>query len=513
MALATPHVVIATNPRTGEPAGEYEATSDEQYERIVADAVRASTDPRLADATMRSTGLRRAASRMRALGDGIVDTAGRETGLPEPRLRGELERTCVQLEMFADVVESGEDLEPIIDLADVDARPVPRPDLRRYSVPLGPVAVFGASNFPLAFSTAGGDTASALAAGCPVIVKGHPAHPGTATAVAEVLSAGLLDAGLPRGTFAQVIGASNELGERLVDDPRIQAVAFTGSFRGGQAISRRAALRRRPIPVYAEMGSLNPLVVTRAAAGARGSQIARDLADSVANFGGQLCTKPGIVLVPNGAVGEQLIATLADGLADREPEVLLTRQVFEAYAAGLAALEATEGVVRLTPHKSVEHGFYAVPAVFRATSEHLAERPALLEEHFGPAIVALTYDVWGDIADALQTLGGQLTISIHSEAVDTDDVRELLGCVTRLCGRVVFDGYPTGVSVCWAMEHGGPFPASSDAGSTSVGMTALRRFVRPVVLQNAPEPLLPPAVADGNPLGITRRVNGALGAE
>jgi NADP-dependent aldehyde dehydrogenase len=463
------------------------------------------------DSTLRTAGLRGAATRLRDRVDAIVETAGQETGLPVGRLRGELERTCLQLEMFAGVIEAGEQLEPMIDSADADAQPVPRPDLRRQLVSIGPVAVFGASNFPLAFSTAGGDTASALAAGCPVIVKGHPAHPGTAAIVAGELSSALAEAGLPDGAFTQLTSAGVGLGEQLVSDPRIRAVAFTGSFAGGRAISRRAAERETPIPVFAEMGSLNPLVVTPQAAAARGAQIADGLATSVATFGGQLCTKPGLAFVSDDAAGHALVDALADTLSDHGPEILLTHAIHERFEQGVSEVAAASGVTHLT--KAIQHE----PDTAAASSPQLFSAPlgalgaaALREEHFGPALIVLFYRELDAVAPALESLGGQLSISLHSQPDEHASLRELVARMTRLCGRLVFDGYPTGVSVCWSMEHGGPYPATSAESTTSVGVTALRRFLRPVVLQNAPAAFVPPSLADGNPRGLRRRVDGIL---
>jgi NADP-dependent aldehyde dehydrogenase len=394
MSLAAAESITAINPRSGQPTGQYLESTDSEYEHALSRAVSAARSAALADRSKRSAGLLVAASRLRHRAGEIVATAEVETGLPENRLRGELQRTCVQLEMFAAVVANGDYVEPIIDPADADAAPTPRPDLRRFLIPIGPIVVFGASNFPLAFSTAGGDTASALAAGCPVIVKGHPAHPGTALLVAAELTAAFQDAGLPRGTFAQLTGAGNTLGERLVDDDRIQAVAFTGSLQGGRAIADRAAARPRPIPVYAEMSSLNPLIVTPGAAAERAAQIAAGLSTSVASFGGQLCTKPGVAFVPNDAGGHELLAKLAASLSAQPPEILLTRQIRDRFQSGLLKLASAPGVTRPTTARQREDdpGFYADPALFIAPLEQIADTEVLRQEHFGPAIIAFYYD-------------------------------------------------------------------------------------------------------------------------
>ncbi len=500
------------DPRTGEAGPELAASTADELDAAIAAAAQAARDPRLADASRREAMLRGAAARLRDHRDEIVELAGSETGLPEARLSGELERTAVQLEMLGGVIASGDHLGIIIDPADTDAAPVPRPDVRRMLVPIGPVAVFGASNFPLAFSTAGGDTASALAAGCPVVVKGHPAHPRTGALVAALVSEAVAGAGLPAGTFAHVLESGFALAEQLVRDDRIAAVAFTGSLRGGQAISAHAAARARPIPVFAEMGSLNPVIVTEAALRARAAEIADGLTASVATFGGQLCTKPGIVLFQSGAPGEAFCELVGERLAAAAPQVLLTKAIADGFAAGLAEVKAAPGVTPLgqrSPHAAGDEGFAAAaPIAYRADAGALSAE-ALREEHFGPAVILVACADQAELIDALSSLGGQLAICIHSEPTDSDWVQAVLPQCVAQAGRIVFDGFSTGVAVCWAMMHGGPYPASSNAAATSVGMTAIERFLRPVAFQNAPAALLPAALADDNPLGAPRRVDGA----
>ena len=499
------------DPRTGRPGPELAESTAAELDGAIAAAAQAARDPRLADASRRAAMLRGAAARLRDHRDEIVELAGSETGLPEARLSGELERTAVQLEMLGGVIAAGEHLGIIIDPADADAAPVPRPDVRRMLVPIGPVAVFGASNFPLAFSTAGGDTASALAAGCPVVVKGHPAHPRTGALVATLVGEAVADAGLPAGTFGHVLESGFALAEQLVRDDRIEAVAFTGSLKGGRAISAHAAARARPIPVFAEMGSLNPVIVTDAALRARAADIADGLTASVATFGGQLCTKPGIVLFQAGAPGEAFCELVGERLAAAAPQVLLTKAIADGFAAGLAEVEAAPGVTQLgqrSPDTDGDEGFAAAaPTAYRADAGALSAE-ALREEHFGPAVILVACSDQAELIDALSSLGGQLAICIHSEPTDTDWVQAVLPQCAAQAGRIVFDGFSTGVAVCWAMMHGGPYPASSNAAATSVGMTAIERFLRPVAFQNTPPALLPPALADDNPLGLTRRVDG-----
>ena len=507
-----PATFNAVDPRTGLPGAAYDEASPADVEAAVAAAERAFAHPALRDREARAALLRGAAARLRAAGDEVVATAGSETGLPEGRLRSELERTAGQLEAFAALLDAGDYVEAILDFPDPHAVPIPRPDVRRMLVPIGPVAVFGASNFPLAFSTAGGDTASALAAGCPVVVKGHPSHPGTGELVAREVGAAVRDAGLPDGTFAHLLAAGIEVGEALVDAPGIQAVGFTGSTAGGRAIMDRAARRPHPIPVYAEMGSINPIVVTEAALAARADGIAEGLVASVSNFGGQLCTKPGVVFVPRGAAGDAFAADIAARLDAVEPTVLLNERLRDALAGAVERLAAHDDVEPLgAAPEWAGDGYRRQPAAFQAPAAAVAAGSPLLEEHFGPVVVLLSYDGREDLLGALQQVEGQLTGTVHAEP-DAD--AELLGLLAEVlaarAGRVLFDGFPTGVAVTYGMQHGGPFPATSSPAHTSVGMTAVRRFLRPVAFQNAPQAVLPPELRDGNPLGIWRRVDGEL---
>jgi acyl-CoA reductase-like NAD-dependent aldehyde dehydrogenase len=507
-----PSTFNAVDPATGLPVESYEEASPADVAAAVDAAERAFHDPALRDREARAALLRGAAARLRAAGDDVVAVAQSETGLPEARLRSELERTAGQLEAFAALLDAGDYVEAIIDTPDSDARPIPRPDVRRMLVPIGPVAVFGASNFPLAFSTAGGDTASALAAGCPVVVKGHPSHPGTGELVAREVRAAVADAGLPEGAFAHLLAAGVEVGEALVDAPAIAAVGFTGSTAGGRAIADRAARRPQPIPVYAEMGSINPIVVTEAALAARADTIAEGLVASVSNFGGQLCTKPGVVFVPAGEAGDEFARAVAERLDAVEPTVLLNERLRDALAAAVQRLieEGEAEPLGSTPAFEGE-GFRHQPAAYQAPASAVAEGTALLEEHFGPVVVLLRYGGRDELLSALGRIEGQLTGSIHAQP---DDDAELLGLLTELlaarAGRVVYDGFPTGVAVTHGMHHGGPYPATSSPAHTSVGMTAIRRWLRPVAWQNAPAAVLPPELRDDNPLGIWRRVDGEL---
>jgi len=500
----------SVDPRTGEALASYESARPDDVRHAVEAAADAHRAGGLGEPEARVALLDGAAARLRAAGDEIVTVCSAETGLPEARLQSELERTAGQLEAFARVVSAGDHVEAIIDLPDPEAKPIPRPDVRRLLVPLGPVAVFGASNFPLAFSVAGGDTASALAAGCPVVVKGHPFHPGTSAVVAREVGVAAAEAGLPAGAFALLQAGGIEVGEALVDAPEIAAVGFTGSYRAGRALYDRAAARPAPIPVYAEMGSVNPIVLTPGALAVRGAAIAEGLTASVGTSGGQLCTKPGVVFIPAGEAGDAFVADVAGRLGGMDPAVLLAEKTRDGLVAGVEGLD--RDAERLTGGGAADGpGFRFAPAAFRARAADLADEPDLLEERFGPVVLFLTYADRDDLLAALERVGGQLTASVHAQPAQEGELLEaLVAVLSQRAGRLVFDGFPTGVAVTFAMNHGGPFPATTAAGHTSVGMTAIRRFQRPVAFQDAPEAVLPLALRDGNPRGIWRRVNGEL---
>ncbi|QJU55698.1 aldehyde dehydrogenase (NADP(+)) [Herbiconiux sp. KACC 21604] len=432
--------------------------------------------------------------------DDLVQLADAETSLGVARLTGEVARTSGQLRLFADVVAEGSYLEAVIDHAVPSATP-PRPELRRLLRPIGPVAVFAASNFPFAFSVAGGDTASALAVGCPVIVKAHPGHPELSRRTGELVTGALRAAGAPEGVFAVVEGY--EAGLALVDDPAIRAVAFTGSLAGGRALHDRAARRPSPIPFFGELGSLNPVVVTPGADAAGGARLAEELAASFQLGAGQFCTKPGVVFVPQGSALERALPEHV-GAA---PAALLTSSIATGYDEGVRRLAAIDGVSVVAG--GVENG--ARPVVLAVDASTLAERQHdILTEVFGPVTVLVRYtgDAQGDdLGRALDALEGSLTATLH--AAPGEEVAPVLARLENLAGRVLFEGWPTGVAVTWAQHHGGPWPATT-SGHTSVGATAVRRFLRPIAYQSAPADSLPEALRDDNPLRIPRRVDGRL---
>jgi len=492
------------NPRTGAtgPLAAAEATPEE-----VADAAREAVALAALPLDRRAAMLRAVADALDADGEAIKALADEETALGPARLTGELARTSNQLRLFADVVAEGRFLEAIIDPPDADRIP-PRPDLRRQLVPLGPVAVFGASNFPLAFSVAGGDTASALAAGCPVVVKANPSHPATSERTARAVRRALTEVGLPAGVLSLVHGEGVEVGAALVQAPEIAAVGFTGSQAGGRALHDLAAARPTPIPVYAEMGSLNPVFVTPGALAARGQDIADGFVQSMTLGTGQFCTKPGVVVLPDTPEAQAFAERVAEAAAGHDGGPLLNARIATTLARQLDVTRTLEGVEVLAEGVvGTDEGYVARPTVLRVTAQRFLDEPGLAAEHFGPVAVLVVGDEAERLAVA-RALEGQLTAAVHAEAHEHGALGELVATLAERAGRLVFDGYPTGVAVTDAMHHGGPYPATTSPLHTSVGSTAIRRFLRPVAYQGAPRALLPPALHDENPLGIPRQVDG-----
>ncbi|ARP69629.1 aldehyde dehydrogenase (NADP(+)) [Streptomyces pluripotens] len=502
--------VWSVDPRTGK---QREQVAVEATVHEVDAAVRAALAARgaLADRVVRSAFLRSAATGLEAASNGLVETADAETALGPVRLNGELARTTYQLRAFADIVDEGAFLDVIIDHPDDTATP-PIPDLRRCKVPLGVVAVYSASNFPFAFSVAGGDTASALAAGCPVVVKAHPDHPALSELVAKVLRRAAAGHGIPEGVVGLVHGF--EAGVELIGHPLVSAAGFTGSVRGGRALFDAAAARRAPIPFHGELGSLNPVVVTEAAAAERAEEIGTGLAGSMTLGVGQFCVKPGLVLVPSGGSGDRLVKSLTDAVSDTEAGVLLDHRMRDHFVEGVRERARLEGVESpVTPGAGGEHtvsaGFLTVPARRLAVG---GAHDLLLEECFGPVTVVVRYEDEGEMTAVLSRMPGNLTATVQlssQEAAGGGRGAEILAGLTSLAGRVLVNGWPTGVAVAPAQHHGGPYPATTST-STSVGGTAIERWLRPVVYQNAPEALLPQELRDGNPLGLPRRLNGVL---
>lgn len=444
------------------------------------------------------------------LGDELIERGVAETGLPRARLEGERQRAVDQLRLFAQVVREGSFVEPRLDTPLSGRRPLPRPDLRLRHVAVGPVAVFGASNFPLAFSVAGGDTASALAAGCPVIVKAHNAHPGVSELVGTAVQRAVRDCGLPEGVFSMLFGVDAALGAALVADPRIKAVGFTGSRAGGTALMRIAAERSEPISVHAEMSSVNPVFLLPGALAARGAEIAKAFVASLNLGAGQFCTKPGLLVALEGRPLEAFIAFAAAQVRTSAAATPLTDHIQRAYASGLTRLSAMAGVTVAARGEQAD-GCWSQTALLVAEAETVLAEKRLQEELFGPASLLVQCRDVAQLRELAESLEGQLTAAVHMEAADLGMARELLPVLERKAGRLLFNGFPTGVEVSHAMVHGGPYPATSDPRFTSVGTLAVRRFLRPVCYQDMPAALLPQSLQDGNPLGLWRLRDGRPG--
>ncbi|MGK5740309.1 aldehyde dehydrogenase (NADP(+)) [Micromonospora sp. URMC 103] len=501
--------VWSIDPRTGRQRGRVatEATAGD-VDRVVRAAAAAA--PALHDRGRRADLLRTAAALLEKSGEEIVATADAESALGAVRLTGELARTCYQLRAFADVVDAGTYLDIIIDHADPAAQPAPRPDLRRYKVPLGVVAVFAASNFPLAFSVPGGDTASALAAGCPVVVKAHPDHPATSALCAGILRSAAVEVGLPEDVVGLVHGF--EAGPELVRHPLVAAVGFTGSVRGGRALFDIASSRPRPIPFHGELGSLNPVVVSTRAAETRADEIAAGLAASYTLGMGQFCVKPGLVLLPEGPAGDAVVQAVVTAAVPSGP--MLDPRMREAFLAGVRSRAALPGVAEpLAADAAGDDGtpLAVRPGVLTVAASRLVDGgpyEELLEECFGPVTVVVRYGSTTERDAVLGALPGNLTATVHLAADERDEAAAaLVAALSEIAGRVVVDGWPTGVTVAPAMQHGGPYPASTST-STSVGSTAVERWLRPVCYQNVPDPLLPVELREENPLHLPRTVDG-----
>ena len=470
-------------------------------DEVAAAARRAFAVTVTSTAAERASWLTAAADALDAAGAELIAVADEETHLGTTRLTGELARTTAQLRLFADAIVEGSYLEATVDHPDATTIP-PRPDLRRMLRPLGPVAVFGASNFPFAFSVAGGDTASALAAGCPVIVKGHPAHPRLSRRTAELVAGALIRAGAPEGILGHVEG--HETGVALVQHPEVRAVGFTGSLHGGRALFDLASARPDPIPFYGELSAVNPVLITAAAIDARADELAAGLAASFTLGAGQFCTNPGVVFVP---AGSGFAARLGAAVTPDAAVPMLTDGIASAFADGLARLAERADVSVVVGDPAQQPGTGA-PVVLTTTTAAVIDEPgALLAECFGPSTLVVEYEQVGDALEAIRAVGGSLTATVHAEP--GEELGEILAVLSEVAGRVLFAGWPTGVAVSWAQQHGGPWPATTSI-HTSVGVTAMRRFLRPVAYQDAPDAALPPELRESNPLGIPRRVDGVL---
>lgn len=496
----------AINPATGsalEPG--FAAPSPDEVQHAVALAASAFPYYRSTTPAARAAFLRAIAEEIQADVDSIAARGQLETGLPEARLRGETARTVGQLRMFADLLDAGFWLDARIEEAMPDRQPLPKPDIRSMHRPLGPVAVFCASNFPLAFSVAGGDTASALAAGCPVIVKAHSSHPGVAAIAAAAIVRAAKRCEMPAGVFSLLYGSGTEVGMHLVKHPDIKAVGFTGSFKGGKALMDAAAARPEPIPVYAEMSSINPVVMLPCALDEKSPQLAEAFLQSLTLGVGQFCTNPGLLFIVDHD-GKTFTNALTIAVRNAAPGVMLNAGICQAFFDATDLVASEPGVQRFLSDVAPSYG-QGIPQVFVIAASDYLGNPKLNHEMFGPASM-IVVGSQAEILQAIAALEGQLTGSIHGTTEDLHAHTELINALELRVGRIVFNGFPTGVEVCHSMVHGGPYPSTSDGRSTSVGTMAIHRFTRPVAWQNCPQELLPVELRDGNPLGIQRLLNG-----
>jgi NADP-dependent aldehyde dehydrogenase len=465
-------------------------------------------DPyRNADPEVRAKLLETIAQNIVDIGDELVERCMAESGLPRPRIEGERGRTVGQLRLFASVVRAGRYLDVRVDPAMPERQPLPRSDIRSRMIPVGPVAVFGASNFPLAFSVAGGDTASALAAGCPVIAKAHSAHPGTSELVGRAVQQAVASSGLPEGVFSLLFDTGREIGQGLVADPRVKAVGFTGSRGGGTALMKIAAARPEPIPVYAEMSSINPVILFSGALEERGPAIAKAFINSLMMGAGQFCTSPGLILAEDGQGLNSFLSAAAEALQEAAPGTMLTPGIHKSYCEGVERLAAHDRVETIARGKA-GHNFQGQAGLFATSADAFVSDPHLQEEIFGSSSLVVRCPDKSALSQVIQSLEGQLTAALHISEADYGEARELLPVLEKKVGRILINGFGTGVEVSHAMVHGGPYPSTADGRSTSVGTMAISRFLRPVCYQDLPEELLPDDLKESNPRKLDRLVDG-----
>lgn len=484
---------------------EYRFATTDEIESVMHAAGEAFQDYRKADAENKALFLDSIAREIEALGDTLILKAMEETNLPAPRLMGERDRTVMQLKMFATMVREGSWVEASIDTAMPDRVPVPRPDLRKMLIPLGPVVVFGASNFPFAFSTAGGDSASALAAGCPVIVKAHPSHSETSTLVYNAIQKAIVQCNMPEAVFQHIYGA-NEAGKALVQHPVTAAVGFTGSFTGGNALVAYARDRAVPIPVFSEMSSVNPVIFLPDTLEKNAATLAKTYGGSITLSMGQFCTNPGLMFGMESDALDYFLELLGEEIVSVKPARMLSASIQRSYNERMDKAVTQEGVQYR--HAEVAVGeLEALPGIASVSGKVFLNNQVLREEVFGPYSIMVKCKDREELKKCWSAVSGQLTTSLMGSEKDFDDYKDLIAVAEQIAGRIVFNGVPTGVEVCASMVHGGPYPATTDGRYTAVGINAVKRWVRPVCYQNCPEHLLPEALQNANPAGIVRLVN------
>ena len=499
----------AMNPATAIPlAPDFYAATASEVDKACELAAQAT--PALAALTGRQKAafLRDIATRIEAAIPSLVARATQETGLPEARCQGEIGRTMGQLRLFADLVEKGDWLDARIETANPDRKPLPKPDHRSMLRPIGPVAVFCASNFPFAYSVAGGDTASALAAGCPVIVMAHHAHVGTAEIMAGLIIEAVKTNGLPEGTFSLIMGEGRVVGQQVAKHPALRAIGFTGSRTGGRALMDSAAARPTPIPVYAEMSSVNPIILLEGALVARGDAIATGLLGSCTLGVGQFCTQPGLIVLVRSAASEAFVAKLSSLFTEAADGVMLTAGIHQAYQKGVTVRSAQPGVKLLAQGKSSDQPNRGVAALFATEAKTFIAEASLQDEIFGPSSLIIWCDNQREIDAVVGALHGNLTATLHGTDAELVANTSLLAKLEAIAGRVVINGFPTGVEVSHAIVHGGPYPSLSDGRTTSVGSNAIYRFTRLTCYQTFPDAVLPAELQNANTLGLSRLVNG-----
>lgn len=497
-------MIQGINPATKEILpGEYASHSPEEIDQIVRKAQEAFTVYRSKSGKEKAAFLRAIADEILALGSELVERAMAESGLPEGRIVGERGRTMGQLKLFADVVEEGSWVDARIDFAQPDRQPLPKADIRHMLVPVGVVGVFTASNFPLAFSTAGGDTASALAAGNPVVVKAHESHPGTHALVTKAIAKAAAATGMPEGVISSVYGGY-PAGQALVKHPLIKSIAFTGSFRGGKALFDAAAAREEPIPVFSEMGSINPVILMEGTLAQKAEALADTYAGSVTLGVGQFCTNPGLLIGKSGAGLDRFISRLGVAIREISPSTMLSEKIYQGYEQNRATMLQQSGVNLEGEASADSNAWVGCGTVASVSGAAFLNNPHLQEEVFGPFTLVVKCDSDTELLSVVQSLSGQLTATIMAEGDELNAHTELISELREKVGRLIFNGVPTGVEVCHSMHHGGPFPATTDSRFTSVGTNAIKRFVRPVCYQSWPQNLLPAELQDHNPLGINR---------
>lgn len=502
---------FAKNPATQEYLGTefFEATISEVAE-AVAKAELSFQIYKLKSNEEKAVFLETIAENILELGDILLKKCMEETALPLVRLTGERMRTVSQLRLFASVVREGSWVDARIDTGIPDRLPAPKPDIRQMQIPLGPVGIFGASNFPFAFSVAGGDTVSALAAGCPVVVKAHPLHPGTSELVGKAILNAARKTNMPDGVFSMVQGISNEVGMVLVSHPEIKAIGFTGSFKGGKAIFDAANSRAVPIPVFAEMGSVNPVFILPGALKERNEIIAKGLIGAVSMGVGQFCTNPGLVVTQKSDDSNQFLQNLKICNSENPAEIMLSEQIKNNFSKGTQNLLSSEKVSLISSGSGEETGNRVNPKIFSTDFETFKNDGSLSEEVFGPSTLHVSTNNKSEMLQLAAKLEGHLTATIHGTEKDLNEYSELIQILEQKVGRLIFNGFPTGVEVCHSMVHGGPYPATTAPQSTSVGTAAIKRFARPVCYQDFPQSVLPEQLKDNNPLNIWRMINGEM---